>query len=118
MATYTKIPLSLIPTGIPLNVGFFTQVHSTLTSATVKDEVWLYVTNNGLSSTVEITITNGITNVTFANTIPGDGYNYFELVIPGLIFSGDGTVATDIYVGDTAGSAEIYVSGFVNRVTP
>ena len=123
MATYTKIPFSTRATGVPINLGStLTTIHSTLTSATVQDEIWLYVGNNDtLAVTVEINITDGTNTMLQARDIPSaanSGDAYFRLVIPGFVFSGTGSAATQVQLAETSASGLAFVSGFVNRITP
>jgi len=128
MATYSKITLQptagTTTSGIPINVtgvsGSPTVIHTTQTSATAFDQIWLYATN---TYTSQITLTiqvGGGSGSAPANqitmTIPAQ--SGLTLVVPGLILAGTGSAGntvTAFYV-TTGGYGYINIFGYVNRV--
>lgn len=120
MATFTKVKLSGAGSkNAPIedmyySTANFTFAHSTGTSSTVLDEVWLYLTNNTSSVTVESirVIVDG--KIIFWR--PLEAYETV-LVLAGIPFSGNGSSSTDIYFGGT-NSGGVYAYGYANRITP
>ena len=121
MATLSKVKLSESSLGKQVKVVEIatagTLIHSTLTSATVTDEVWIYAVNSSASS-VKLTIEWGEATAPDGNIevtiLPEAG---LVTIIPGLILLGDGSAATTIRA--FAGTANvIMLSGYVNRITP
>lgn len=118
MATYSKQLLSGSTQGTPIAVAATTSpgttIHSTGTSSTTIDEVWLYATNTS-SSAVTLTIQYGGTATVnqIQSSIPAN--SGLTLVIPGLIVTGSGAAANSIlaYAGTTN---VVNISGYVNRV--
>jgi hypothetical protein len=124
MATFSKINLS--PSGtegsgnqIALGTGT-THIHDTGTSASVRDEVWLWATNIDTSS-IEVTIAFGyIIAAGFADVDkiilsvpPKSG---LMLLVAGQPLRGNGSAARRVTA--TAGTgAKVNVMGFVNRIT-
>jgi len=122
MATYSKQTLQ--PTagtstyGVPIPVtgtssASPTTIHTTGSSATAFDEVWLYATNTASSATtltVQFGGTSGSQTTTnqIQLTIPSN--SGLTLVIPGLILSNSNQVTA--YASVTG----INISGYVNRV--
>lgn len=120
MGSISKLKLSGSTVGNPIQVVATstpgTTIHSTLTSATTIDEVWLYATN---SDTVQVNLTIEYGGTGTANEIKlgipaGSG---LSIVLPGLVLSGDGTVASVIraYASTTN---KINIVGYVNRMIP
>lgn len=105
-------PIKVVATG---TLG--TTIHTTGTSATVVDQVWLYAFN---SDTADRTLTIEFGGATapdqnIVTTIPFK--TGLVLVVPGLILLGNGTVA--LVVSAFASSANVVtVSGWVYRTTP
>lgn len=91
-----------------------TLIHTTGTSATAKDEVWLYA-YNGHTSTVELTLEIGGATVPDDNIVLSiPAVTGLTLVIPGLTYTGDGT--TGLSINAFADVANVVVlSGYVNR---
>ena len=119
MATYSKVTLSEATTGVPIKVvataSSGTTIHTTGTSSTVEDEIWLYAYNSH-SSAVLLTIQYGGTATPDNDikiSIPTQAG--LTLVIPGLILTGDGTngLVVRAYAGTTN---VITISGYVNRI--
>lgn len=120
MATYTKVLLSSSATGVPTTVvataSTGTTIHTTGTSASIIDEVWLYSTNTSATA-VTLTIQYGGTGaVQHATSISIPAQSGLTLVIPGLILTGDGTTASIIRAFASVASV-VTVSGYVNRIS-
>lgn len=120
MATFTKVALSGATTGVPIKVAATastgTTIHATGTSSSVQDEVWLYAYNSS-TGPVALTIQYGGTTAVdndFKITIPSQ--SGLTLVVPGLILTGTGSVASTVYAY-AATSNVITVSGYVNRIS-
>ena len=93
-----------------------TTVHSTGTSATIIDEVWLYAYNSS-TGPVALTVEYGGTTAPDQNIVitipPTSG---LTLVVPGLILTGTGAAANNVTA--FAGTANVItVSGYVNRIS-
>jgi len=120
MATYTKIPLSVQVDGTPVKVvataSTGTTIHSTGTSASIIDEIWLYAYNSSTAA-ILLTIQYGGTATPDDDikiTIPSQ--SGLTLVVPGLILSGTGAAANSVYA--YAGTANVItLSGYVNRIS-
>jgi|694.fasta_scaffold144645_3 hypothetical protein len=120
MATFTKVKLSGSTNGRNIKVAQTatagTTIHTTGTSSSVLDELWLYAHNSD-SVAVVLTIEFGGTSSPddlIKLSIPAT--SGLTLVIPGLILSGDGS--SGLTVGAFAGTAnKILVSGYVNRIS-
>lgn len=94
-----------------------TLIHTTGTSATVLDQVWLYAFN---SDTVPRTITvefGGATAPDQNIVLPIPSQAGLTLVVPGLSLTGNGSVALTVKAFCPT-TAVVTVSGFVNRITP
>jgi hypothetical protein len=120
MATYSKQLLSGSTVGAPITVvataSTGTTIHATGTSAAIIDEVWLYATNTSTAA-VNLTIQYGGTGaVQNAITISIPAQSGLTLVVPGLILTGTGSVATTVYAYAATASV-VTVSGYVNRVS-
>ena len=119
MATYTKHLLSGSTGGAPIQIVSGSiegeLLHSTTTSSTTIDEIWIYANNIGTSD-VELTIEyGGIDDVNkIIVTIPSK--SGLVLVTPGLLLTGDGTNAR--WVTAIASSPSVInISGYVNRIS-
>ena len=119
MATFSKLHLSGSTGGQPILVAATTTpgttVHTTGTSSSAIDEVWLYAHNTS-SSAVTLTVEYGGTtnpNNRIILSIPAQAG--LTLVLPGLTLSGDGSAGR--VVRAFAGTTNVItVSGYVNRV--
>lgn len=120
MATFTKVALSGSTQGKGIEVvqtsSTGTTIHTTGTSSSIIDEVWLYAYN---SSTGPITLT-----IQFGGTDTPDNdikvdippVSGLTLVVPGLILTGTGSAANTVYA--YAGTASVVtISGYVNRIS-
>jgi len=121
MATYSKIALSggaADGTGIELAIdsGTFTTVHTTTTTATTLDEIWLYAQNTDTSDR-KLTLKFGGTDDPddlIEVTIPTEAG--LVLVVPGLILAGKASTGL-ILLGAGAAASKMTVYGYVNRIT-
>ena len=119
MATFTKTLLSGSTRGRGIKVAATatpgTTIHTTGTSASTIDEVWLYA-YNGHSSDVLVTIEYGGTTSpddTIKVTIPKQ--SGLVLVAPGLTLTGDGSAG--LVVKAFAATADVVtIHGYVNRI--
>lgn len=121
MATISKVTLSSSTQGMGIKVVATatagTSIHATQTSATIIDEIWLWVFN---SDTQDRTLTVEFGDATapdhnIVQTIP------FKigkiLVVPGFVLTGSGAVAATVKA--FASSANVLtITGYVNRYTP
>lgn len=118
MPTYEKVKLSAdTGMGFSLYAPGSVNVHTTGTSATVMDEVWLWIANNDSTATAECEVGNpGAGYIFYVKIPPKTGLN---LVLPGVVWRGSGSAGRTITVTETVGSAnDVYISGYVNRITP
>jgi hypothetical protein len=119
MATFTKTLLSGSTRGRGIKVAATatpgTTIHTTGTSASTIDEVWLYA-YNGHSGDVLLTIEYGGTTSpddTIKVTIPAQ--SGLVLVAPGLTLTGDGSAG--LVVKAFAATADVVtIHGYVNRI--
>ena len=120
MATFTKLHLSGSTGGRPIKVAQTatagTTIHTTGTSSTNLDEIWLYA-NNTDSSDRKLTIEYGGVSSPddlIEITIPAE--SGLVLIIPGLLLSGDGSSAR--LVRAFAATADVInITGYVNRIS-
>jgi hypothetical protein len=119
MANFTKLHLSGSTGGRPIKVAATetagTTVHTTGTSSSNLDEIWIYA-NNTSSSDVKLTVEYGGTSSPddlIEITIPAEAG--LVLVIPGLLLSGDGSSAR-VVRAFAASANVINISGYVNRI--
>jgi len=121
MATYSKVALSggaADGTGIELAVdsGTFTTIHTTTTTVSTLDEIWLYASNTDATDR-KVTLKFGGTDD------PDDLIEYtvtaesgLALVVPGLILAGKASTGL-ILLGAAAVASKVTVFGYVNRIT-
>lgn len=119
MATFTKTLLSGSTRGKGIKVAATsssgTTIHTTGTSATTIDELWLYA-HNGHSSDVLLTIQWGGTTAVDDDikvTIPAQ--SGLVLVAPGLTLTGDGSAGL-VVRAYAATTNVITIHGYVNRI--
>ena len=120
MATYTKVHLSGSTGGQPIKVSATatagTTIHSTGTSSSSIDEIWVYANNTSASDeklTIEYGGTTSPDNLIEITIAAESG---LVLVLPGLILSGDGTSARTVSAFSTNGNV-INITGYVNRIS-
>lgn len=122
MAFYNKVHLSESAGGQPIKIsatagqGQGTLIHTSGTSSSDIDEVWIYA-NNTSASAVKLTIEfGGTTSPDNEIEINLDAESGLVLVIPGLILSGDGTSGRTISA--FAGTSNVInISGYINRIS-
>ena len=119
MANYSKLHLSGSTGGQPILVSASstpgTTIHTTGTSASDLDEIWLYA-NNTSASAVKLTIEYGGTaspNNLIEIAIAAE--SGLVLVIPGLLLSGDGSAGRVVRAFAATGQV-INITGYVNRI--
>ena len=119
MATFSKLHLSHSTGGQPILVAATTSpgtdIHTTGTSSSAIDEVWLYAHNTS-SSAVTLTIEYGGTtnpNNRIILSIPAQAG--LTLVLPGLTLSGTGSVGRVVEAFASTTNV-ITITGYVNRV--
>jgi hypothetical protein len=120
MATYTKVLLSSSTGGQPIKVVATatagTLIHTTGTSSSTIDEVWLYA-NNTSASSVNLTIEyGGVTNPDNQILVAIPSGSGLSILLPGLILTGDGSTGRNIraFAGTTN---VINIVGYVNRIS-
>jgi hypothetical protein len=120
MATFTKINLSGSTGGMPVKVAATatagTTIHTTQTSATVLDEIWLYANNTDTTDrklTIEYGGTTSPDNL-IEITIPAEAG--LVLIIPGLLLAGTGS-AGRVVRAFAATANVINITGYVNRIS-
>lgn len=118
MPTYEKVKLSAdTGVGFSLYAPGSVNVHTTGTSATVMDEVWLWIANNDSTVTAECEVGSLAAGCIFYVKIPPKtGLN---LVLPGVVWRGSGSGGRTITVTEMgSGANDVYITGYVNRITP
>lgn len=119
MATYTKEVLSGSTYGKQIAVGATsgtgTLIHTTGTSSSVKDEVWLYATNiDTIQQDLTIQYGGSATGDTLKVGIPAA--SGLSIILPGTILTGDGSTGSSIRATATATNV-INVTGYINRIS-
>ena len=119
MATYSKVAFSAQADGSPIKViataSSGTPIHTTETSASIQDEIWLYAYNSDTAPRL-LTIQYGGTATPDDDikiTIPSQ--SGLTLVIPGLILTGTGSAGNSVLAYASTTNV-ITVSGYVNRI--
>lgn len=122
MATFSKQILSGSTNGrgiaIAATATLGNTIHTTGTSATILDEIWLYANNiDSVSRTLTVefggvTTTSDLIQISVPATPSG-----LYLVCAGLILRGTGSAGLTVSAfASTANKIEVF--GFVNRITP
>jgi hypothetical protein len=118
MATYSKVLLSGSTQGKGIKVAATatagTTIHTTGTSATVLDEIWLYATNNDAASIV-LTVEWGSASTDDNIVLSIPPKSGATLVIPGFVLRGNGSAGLTVaaFAGTTN---KITIDGYVNRI--
>lgn len=116
-----KIPFSGSTQGKPIKVvatsSAGTTIHTTGTSATVIDEIWMWVFNSDTADRT-LTIEFGGTTAPDQNIVVTVPFKAgLMIVVPGLPLLGSG--GASLTVGAFASAANVLtISGYVNRITP
>lgn len=120
MATFSKVKLSGSTNGRGIKVAATatagTTIHATGTSSSILDELWLYAYNSDTSA-IALTIEWGGVSAPDDNiklSIPAT--SGLTLVVPGLILSGTGSVASTV-AAFAATADKIVITGYVNRIS-
>jgi hypothetical protein len=120
MANYTKLNLSASTGGMPVKVAATatagTTIHTTGTSVSALDEIWLYANNTDTSDrklTIEYGGTTSPDNL-IEVTVPAEAG--LVLVIPGLLLAGDGTSGRTV-AAFAATANVINITGYINRIS-
>lgn len=120
MATFSKQLLSGSTQGRAIKVAATastgTTIHTTGTSSSIIDEVWLYAYNSStgpVTLTIQYGGTTAVDNDIRLDIPPTSG---LTLVVPGLILTGTGSAGNTVaaYAGTTN---VITISGYVNRIS-
>jgi len=120
MGTISKVVLSGSLQGRPIQItatgSTGTTIHTTLSSSTIIDEVWLYATNG---DTVQRTLTveYGGTGSTSEVVVGIPSRSGLSIVLPGTILSGDGSSGSTITAYSSVANT-INILGYVNRINP
>jgi hypothetical protein len=120
MATFTKVLLSGSTGGRAIKVAATgtpgTTIHTTGTSSSIIDEVWVYAHNTS-STAVNLTVElGGTTNPDDQIILSIAGQSGLILVLPGLTLTGDGSAGR--IVRAFAGTTNVVmITGFVNRIS-
>ena len=115
MATFNKIPLSGSTNGkgilVAATATLGTTIHTAGAGTTDFDEVWLYASNNSVTST-KLTVEYGSASVqdNIEITIPGE--SGLVLIVPGLFLNNSLVVRAFAAVTNV-----ITMHGYINRVT-
>jgi hypothetical protein len=120
MATFTKVKLSGSTEGKAVKVAATastgTTIHTTGTSASIIDEVWLYAYNSDTAAkllTVQFGGTTAVDNDIKVTIPPQSG---LTLVVPGLFLTGTGSAGNTV-AAYAATADVITISGYVNRIS-
>ena len=93
-----------------------TTIHSTGTSASIIDEVWLYATNTS-DATVALTIEFGLTTAPDQNIIVGiPSKSGLSICVAGLTLVGTGSAARTITAFASSANV-INIVGYINRIS-
>lgn len=120
MATYSKVQLSgstggrLIKVAATATAG--TLVHTTGTSSSNLDEIWIYAVNSDTTDR-KLTIEFGSTSAPddlIEQTITAE--SGLILVVPGLILAGDGSTGRSVRAFAATANV-VLIGGYVNRIT-
>jgi hypothetical protein len=120
MSTFTKLHLSGSTGGRPIKVAASspagTTIHTTGTSSSNLDEIWLYA-NNTDTTDRKLTIEYGGTTApddVIEITIPAEAG--LVLIIPGLLLSGNGSSGRTVSAYAATANV-INITGYVNRIS-
>jgi hypothetical protein len=120
MATYSKVLLSGSTQGQPITVvataSTGTTIHSTGTSNTIIDEVWLYANNTSTSPALLTVQFGGTGAVQHAKPITLAPQSGDVLIVAGLPLTGTGSAANTI-AAFAATASVITISGYINRIS-
>lgn len=118
MAIYTKQILSGSTQGQPMTIGVFgspTTVHTTGTSASVIDEIWLYANNLTTSPVLLTVLFGGVSATQHAKPITLAPQSGDVLIVAGLPLTGNSISGSSV-AAFAATASSITISGYVNRI--
>ena len=120
MATFTKVLLSGSSQGKAVKVvataSSGTTIHTTGTSSSIIDEVWIYAYNSASTATALTIQYGGTTAVDNDIKITIPPTTGLTLVVPGLLLTGDGTTASTIRAYAATANV-VTLSGYINRIS-
>jgi len=121
MATFAKLLLSGSTQGRAIKISATTSgsagttIHTTGSSASVIDELWLFATNSSASAVVLTIQWGGTTAVDHEIKITIPGNAGLTLIVPGLPITGTGSAGNT--VAAYAGTANVItISGYAHRI--
>lgn len=120
MATFTKILLSASTNGrgvlVTATGSTGTTIHTTGTSSSTFDEVWLYAENTYTANIILTVEFGGTTNPNDRIQVSIPAQSGLSLIVPGLCLTGTGSVGSTITAyADTA--SKINILGYINRIS-
>lgn len=119
MAIFTKVLFSNSSNGTPITVTASatpgTLIHTTATSSSIIDEVWMYATNTGLSQTT-LTIEYGGTSSNNKIILPVPAQSGLTIALAGLILTGTGVTASNIRAYTNVPNS-VNIMGYINRIS-
>lgn len=120
MGTISKEILSASSNGKPIQItttgSTGTTIHTTLSSSTIIDEVWLYATNSATTQT-NLTIEYGDVGVANEIQIGIPSRSGLSIVLAGTVLKEDGSSGSVIR-GFASVANAINIVGYVNRLNP
>lgn len=121
MGSFAKVPFNsgagVVPVG-PLG-GPDTLIHTTGTSASILDEVWVWA-NNSQSYDMYLYLYLGTASGVSANeiTVLVPAFSTV-LAVPGIPISGNGTIGRPVNaLASSMLTGDVTIFGYVNRITP
>ena len=93
-----------------------TTIHTTGTSATNTDEVWLYATN-GDTAAITLTVEYGSTGAANEIVVSIPPKSGLTILLSGLVLRGDGSTGGTIAAFASV-TNKVNVLGYVNRIAP
>lgn len=118
MANFTKVKLSGAGSqNLPLQVYLSdalgaTTLHTTGTSSSTLDEIWIWAANDSAIAVPDVRIRSGGT-LWYRGPVAA---NTTQLLVAGAIIAGDGSAGT-VIEGFVTGSYTAYIFGYVNRIS-
>jgi hypothetical protein len=120
MGTISKVTLSGSTNGRPISISATgttgTTIHTTGTSSTIIDEVWLYA-NNSATTQTNLTIEYGGTSSSDLIQIGIPAKSGLSIVLAGTVLAGNGSTGSTIS-GFASTTGVINIVGYINRITP
>jgi len=120
MGTISKLAFTGSNQGRPILVAASgatgTTIHTTLSSSTTVDEIWLYATNN---DTVQrnLTIEYGTTGAASEISVGIPSKSGLSIILAGCVLTGTGSASSVVRAYGSV-SNQISVVGYVNRLVP